>query len=102
VLLTPDEAHEIDAARAIFRDYAASLDIDLEFQDFDSELADLPGEYAEPRGTLLLALVDPANIKEEAGRQAPMLRRADSSLAHVAGCCALRPLDNATTRTRRK
>ncbi|ADU39735.1 ribosomal protein S18 acetylase RimI-like enzyme [Variovorax boronicumulans] len=95
VLLTPDEAYEIDAARAIFRDYAASLDIDLDFQDFDSELADLPGEYAEPRGTLLLALVDPANIKEEAGRQAPMLRRADGSLAHVAGCCALRPLDNA-------
>ncbi|QSI33755.1 GNAT family N-acetyltransferase [Variovorax sp. RKNM96] len=95
VLLTPDEIHEIDAARAIFRDYAASLNIDLDFQDFDSELAGLPGEYAEPRGTLVLALVDPANIKEEAGRQAPTLQRTDGSMAHVAGCCALRPLDNA-------
>ncbi len=73
VLLTPDEAHEIDVTRAIFRDYAGSLNIDLRFQDFDSELADLPGEYSEPRGTLLLALVDPANVKEEAGRQAPIL-----------------------------
>lgn len=95
VLLTPEEAHEIEAARAIFRDYAASLDIDLDFQDFDSELAQLPGEYAEPRGLLLLALVDPANVKEDAGREAPTLRRADGTLAHVAGCCALRPLDSA-------
>ena len=95
VLLTPDEAHEIDAARAIFRDYAGSLNIDLCFQDFDGELAGLPGEYAEPRGTMLLALVDPANIKEETGRQAPTLQRADGSLAHVAGCGALRPLDSA-------
>lgn len=95
VLLTPDEAHEIEAARTIFRDYAASLDIDLAFQDFNGELAGLPGEYAEPRGTLLLALVDRDNVKEGAGRQAPMLRRTDGSLAHVAGCCALRPLDSA-------
>lgn len=95
VLLTPEEAHEIEAARAIFRDYAASLDIDLDFQDFDGELAQLPGEYAEPRGLLLLALVDPANVKEDAGREAPTLRRADGTLAHVAGCCALRPLDSA-------
>lgn len=94
VLLTPEEAHEFDATRAIFRDYASSLGIDLSFQDFDGELADLPGEYAEPRGTLLLALVDPVNV-EEAGRQAPTLKRADGTLAHVAGCCALRPLDNA-------
>jgi ribosomal protein S18 acetylase RimI-like enzyme len=93
VLLTPEEAHEIDATRAIFRDYAASLGIDLDFQDFDGELAELPGEYTEPRGNLLLALVDPANVKEDAGRQSPTLRRADGTLAHIAGCCALRPLD---------
>jgi hypothetical protein len=71
VLIAPEEAHEIDATRAIFRDYAGSLGIDLGFQDFEGELAGLPGDYAEPRGTLLLALVDPVNVKEEAGRQAP-------------------------------
>ena len=36
VLLSPDEAHEIDAVRAIFRDYANSLGIDLDFQDFEA------------------------------------------------------------------
>jgi len=93
VLLVPDEPHEVDAVRAIFRDYADSLAIDLDFQDFDGELAGLPGEYAEPRGTLLLALVDPAHVNEDAGRAAPTLTRADGTIAHVAGCCALRPLD---------
>jgi len=95
VLLTPDTPPEIEAARAIFRDYAASLGIDLQFQNFDAELAALPREYAEPRGALLLALVDAAHVKEAAGRQAPTLQRADATLAHVAGCCALRPLDTA-------
>ena len=58
--------------QAIFKEYAQSLKVDLCFQDFDEELASLPGEYAEPRGTLLLAHVN----------------------GEVAGCCALRPLDN--------
>jgi ribosomal protein S18 acetylase RimI-like enzyme len=52
-------------------EYANSLDVDLCFQGFEQELADLPGEYAEPRGALLLAWVD----------------------GQLAGCCALRPLD---------
>lgn len=85
VLLTPTEAHEFDATRVIIRAYAAALGIDLNFQDFEGELARLPGDYAEPRGTLLLALVDPVNVKEEAGRVAPMLKRADGTLAYVAG-----------------
>lgn len=63
----------MEAVRDIFREYADSLGIDLAFQHFDEELAGLPGEYAPPRGQILLAMVG------------------DS----VAGCCALRPLDAA-------
>jgi len=65
------EAH-LDTVREIFREYAQGLGVDLCFQGFEEELEQLPGEYAPPRGTLLLALVD----------------------GSVAGCCALRPLDS--------
>jgi len=39
----------------LFRGYAASLPVDLDYQDFDDELAALPGKYAPPKGVLLLA-----------------------------------------------
>lgn len=71
-LVTPG-AHELDDVRAIFREYADGLGVDLCFQQFDEELAGLPGEYAPPRGALFLARVD----------------------GELAGCCALRPFDNA-------
>jgi putative acetyltransferase len=90
VIITAEAPHEIDAARAIFREYADSLDIDLCFQNFEEELATLPGDYAEPRGALLLALID-----SQPGATGPLLTRSDGRPAHVAACCALRPLDTA-------
>ena len=46
---------DIDIVRSIFLEYGESLGFDLCFQDFDRELEELPGEYASPRGRILLA-----------------------------------------------
>lgn len=46
---------DIDAARRLFREYAAWLGIDLSFQGFETEVASLPGVYVRPDGLLLLA-----------------------------------------------
>ena len=49
---------DLDAVRRLFRAYVESLDFDLDFQDFEDELAGLPGPYASPDGAILLAEVD--------------------------------------------
>ena len=71
-LTIPSDPQELSAVRTLFQEYADSLGVDLCFQGFEAELAELPGEYGPPRGRLLLAWVGDA----------------------LAGCCALRPLDN--------
>ncbi len=45
---------ELEAARVLFAAYAGSLPVDLAYQDFGSEVSDLPGKYAPPRGDLLI------------------------------------------------
>lgn len=71
--IVPNTLEELNTLRSMLREYAQALQIDLCFQSFEAELAELPGEYAAPRGALLMATV---------GEQ-------------LAGCCALRPLDAA-------
>lgn len=72
ITLQPVQADGLDDLRGMIREYAQSLGFDLCFQGFDAELAGLPGDYAPPRGALLVAHVDGA----------------------LAGCCAVRPLDS--------
>lgn len=71
-VFTPTSHHQLNETRSLFMDYAASLSVDLCFQNFSEELAFLPGEYAAPRGALLVATVD----------------------QQFAGCCAMHPLDS--------
>ena len=64
------EAH-LAIARELFLEYAAAIEVDLCFQNFNQELATLPGRYAPPGGRLLLAFNGAAPV----------------------GCVALRPIE---------
>lgn len=70
---------QIKLARELFREYQRSIGVDLCFQDFDREVAGLPGEYAPPEGRLLLCYHN------------------DS----LAGCVALRKIDGSTCEMKR-
>jgi putative acetyltransferase len=61
----------LEEIRALFLEYAGSLNFELCFQSFDQELRELPGKYAKPRGRLILCRVD----------------------GKTAGCIALKPLE---------
>ncbi len=74
-----ETAQDLLHARELFREYEATLGISLCFQNFEQELAGLPGDYAPPDGQLLLA---------EEGKE-------------LAGCVALRKIDARTCEMKR-
>ena len=55
MMIRPSMVADLDEIRVMLREYAAWLEVDLCFQNFEEELAGLPGEYAPPLGRLLLA-----------------------------------------------
>jgi GNAT superfamily N-acetyltransferase len=78
-LLQSQTPEQIDQVRDLFREYADWLKIDLCFQNFEAEVAELPGDYAAPAGRLLLAYDN----------------------AQLAGCIALRRFDERTCEMKR-
>jgi GNAT superfamily N-acetyltransferase len=55
MIIRPAAPADLDDIRAMLREYAVWLEVDLCFQNFEAELAGLPGDYSPPRGRLLIA-----------------------------------------------
>jgi GNAT superfamily N-acetyltransferase len=75
----PAAPGDLADVRRLLREYASALPFALDFQDFDDEVATLPGRYAPPGGALLVARVD----------------------GGVVGCVGVRRLDDETCEMKR-
>jgi GNAT superfamily N-acetyltransferase len=51
------QQRDMEVVRHIWREYEAFLQVDLYFQNFEEELASLPGRYAPPKGGLFMAML---------------------------------------------
>jgi len=71
-IIQAETSEQIETARKLFREYEAWFGLALCFQNFDEEVANLPGKYAAPEGRLFLAYLD----------------------EKLAGCIALRKLED--------
>ncbi len=61
-IVDADTTELISDAKALFREYAASLNFDLCFQGFDQEMAEFPGQYTPPSGGLYVARSEERSI----------------------------------------
>lgn len=77
--IRPAQLTDMEVVRELFREYADGLGVDLCFQDFETELATLPGKYAPPKGRLVLAWDG----------------------ARATGCVALRAIDDTSCEMKR-
>lgn len=79
ILIRPAQgAADMAAAATLFRRYVDWLGVDLDFQDFEAELAGLPGLYRPPGGDLLLAVRPGVGL--------------GMGLGDAVGCVAVKPL----------
>lgn len=78
-IIAAEGSEAVRDAALLFREYAASLTVNLSFQNFEDEVAALPGDYAPPTGRLFLA-----HVEQE-----------------IAGCVALRRIDGDTCEMKR-
>jgi GNAT superfamily N-acetyltransferase len=110
LVLRAATAADLDDVRTLFREYERWLGVDLCFQGFEAELANLPGRYAPPGGALVLAEVEGAlagcvALRESAPGIAEMKRLyvRDAARGHGAGrALAARVIAEARARGYRK
>ena len=77
--ITSSDAPQVEQVRQFFRNYAAWLGVDLSYENFEEEMATLPGAYAPPMGRLLYAEHD----------------------GEPAGCVGIRPLSDGVCELKR-